>query len=79
MDNNKHTANFLATSFIGTNISLKKIYGIKNCHWAIIRYICDSIDKNYAKKKKFQTKIYQSQIAKFCMLSRKTVNKKLVI
>jgi hypothetical protein len=86
MDNNKknaarqqnhHTADFLASTFLGSNISLKKIYGLKTLHWAIIRYLCDSIDKNYNKKHKFETKIYQSQIAKFTILSRKTINKEI--
>jgi hypothetical protein len=77
MDSTEHTANFLASYFLGSNISRKKIYGLKSCHWAIIRYICDSIDKNYRKRKKLETKLYQSQIAKFTYLSRKTVNVEL--
>lgn len=74
MDDIKHTANYLASKFFGSKISLKTIYSLKTCHWAIIRYICDSIDKNYKKRKKFETKIYQSQIASFTYLNRKTVN-----
>lgn len=74
MDNTKHTANYLASRFFGSKISLKKIYNLKNCHWSIVRYICDSIDKNHKKTKKFETKLYQSQIAKFTFLSRKTIN-----
>lgn len=75
MDDIKHTANFLASSFFGTKLSLK--YKLKNIHWAIIRYLCDCIDKNYKIRKKFEIKIYQSQISKFTFLSRKTINKEI--
>jgi hypothetical protein len=71
---NQHKANFLASLFLSSNISLKEKYGIKDHHIAIIRYLCDSIDRTHAKTKKFETKIYQSQIARFARCSRKTVN-----
>jgi len=74
MNDTKHSANFLASRFLTSKICLKKIYNLKSCHVSIIRYICDSIDFNFSKRKKFENKIYQSQIAKFTFLSRKTVN-----
>ena len=77
MDDTKHTANFLASYFLTSKNCLKPIYNLKAIHIAIIRYVCDSIDKNYSKRKKFENKIYQSQIAKYCFLSRKTINKEI--
>lgn len=73
MDNIKHTANFLASFFLLSKRSLKKIYNLNPTCIAILRYICDSIDLNYKSKKKFHTKLYQSQIEKFCHCSQRTV------
>jgi 3-polyprenyl-4-hydroxybenzoate decarboxylase len=77
MDNTKHTANFLVSNFLIHKICLKPIYGLKTIHIAILRYIADSIDVTYKKTKKFQTKLYQSQIAKFTFLTRRTINKEI--
>ena len=73
----KHTANYLASSFFGSNLSLR--YKLKTIHWAIIRYLCDCIDKNYKKTKKFEVTIYQSQIAKFIFSARETVNREIKV
>lgn len=73
-NDNKHTANFLVSLFLSSKRSLKKIYGLRNSHITILRYICDSIDLNYKKRKKFETKLYQSQIGTFSRNSLRTVN-----
>ena len=77
MDNTQHTANYLSSRFLCSKISIEKKYAITCTNYAIIRYMCDSIDINNAKHKKYETKLYQSQIAKFTHLTRKTVNKAL--
>jgi len=75
--NNNSSANFLASLFLSSKRCLKPIYGFKSYHIAIIRYICDSIDKTYRKTGKLQTRLYQSQIATYTFLSRKTVNESI--
>ena len=72
-DTPKHTANFLISYFLLSKRSLKKIYGLRNSHISILRYICDSIDMNYAKRKQFSAKLYQTQIAKYSRNSERTV------
>lgn len=69
----KHTANFLVSHFLSSKRSLKKIYGLRISHISILRYICDSIDINYSKRKQFNTKLYQTQISKFSRNSERTV------
>ena len=68
--NNKHTAAFLAKSFLMSSRCRKKIYKLNLGSIAILRYICDSIDLNYSARKKFHTRLYQGQIAKqnFCTI-----------
>lgn len=73
MHNNKHTANFLASSFLKSKRSLKKIYNLDPFCISILRYVCDSIDINHKKSKKFETKISQMQIAKHCWMSKRKV------
>lgn len=68
-NDNKHTASFLASIFLMSKHSLKKLYSLNIGGIAILRYICDSIDLNFKKRKKFETKLYQAQIAKFCRCS----------
>lgn len=75
----KYTANYLASSFLLSRRSLKKIYKLTATSIAILRYVCDSIDLNFKKNKKFETKLHQSQIAKFVHSSRKTVNQHLLV
>jgi len=69
----KDDANFMAATFLGSKRSLKKVYGLKCHHLAILRYICDSIDKSKKKSKKLETRLYLSQIVKFTHASRSTV------
>jgi len=69
-----HTANYLASKFLNSKRSLKKVYGLNASHITILRYICDSIDMNYSKRKQFNTKLYQSQISKYSRNSLRTTN-----
>ena len=76
-ENSKSSANFLASLFLSSKRCTKKIYALKSHHVAIIRYVCDSIDKTHKKTRKFQTRLYQSQIAKYTFISRETVNRSI--
>ena len=69
-----HSANFLVSSFLLSQRSLKKIYNLNPTAIAILRYICDSIDLTYKKTKSFQTKLSQSQISEYCHCSLRTIS-----
>lgn len=72
-----HTANYIISRFLNSKRSLKKVYRLDIIDIALLRYIYDSIDLNYSKQKVFHTKIYQSQIARFCHCSLNTVKRRL--
>ena len=74
-----HTANHIISTFLMSNRSLKKIYKLNATRIALIRYICDSIDMNFNKRKSLSTKLYQTQIAKHCHLERRTAGDHLKI
>lgn len=72
-----HTANYLASVFLGSKRCLKKIYDLNTYQIAIIRYLCDCMDKNYKKYKKLEIKISQNQIAIYTFTSRQLVNRNI--
>jgi len=72
-NDSNHTANFLVSSFLISKRSLKKVYDFNLGNIAILRYLADSIDLNFKKRKCLKTKLHQSQIAKYCHCDPKTV------
>lgn len=78
----EHTANFIISNFLLSKRRTKKVYKKLNASvMGAARYICDSIDLNFSKRKSLTTIIYQSQLAKFLCCTLKTVRaiiKKLI-
>lgn len=71
-----HSANHLASTFISSKRSLKKIYNLNPYTRIILRYICDCIDKNHRSKTYTSTKLYKSQIGRYCGIAcRKAVRR----
>ena len=62
----------MVRTFLLSKRSLKKKYGLNLGNVAILRYICDAIDLNFSKRKTFQVKMYQGQIATYTHCTSKT-------
>lgn len=71
MSKYQHSANFLVSSFLCNKRSLNPVYKLNPTRIAILRYICDSMD--IGKKKNLRTKLYQSQISKYCHIDIKNL------
>jgi hypothetical protein len=59
--------------------SLKPVYKLSSDGIHILRYICDSIDLNYKRRKVFNTKLHQKQIAIYCRLSLATTKRQIKV
>lgn len=68
-----HTANYLIARFFCSKESLSEKYALEKSHISLARYICDSIDMNYAKTGKFSTKLSNPQKALYGRVSLRMV------